>query len=281
MGLSWSLDRCLWGSTGLFPSQGSPVPSRGPLRMVCVAAGPVPGALQGTPFLGNSSGERFLPEVNGRTPFALFCTGRIQGFVFLCIFGHPKFFPGSVEVLLGLWGLGSHCWIPGWILALELESKKGFGWPPVALSPLDQPLVAAGCVPKAQGRSWKCFLWFLWPLAADLGDFHPRDGGFSSSQFIPRPRDVAAPWDTARGCRKGCRKLLLRLVLPWNVGRALGLSLFWVIPGNPGCSCFPCAAEGWEFPGLFLSSQGSPWAPGVALSTFPPPGMCFLSEHSR
>lgn len=103
--------------------------------------------------------------------------------MFLCIFGHPKFFPGSVEVLLGLWGLGSHCWIPGWILALELESKKGFGWPPVALSPLDQPLVAAGCVPKAQGRSWKCFLWFLWPLAADLGDFHPPGHGCSLGHF--------------------------------------------------------------------------------------------------
>lgn len=113
----------------------------------------------------------------------------------------------------------------------------------MALSPLEQPLlglVAAGCLPKAQGRSWKCSLWFLWPLAADLGNFHPQD--------------TAAPWDTSRGCRK----LLLRLVLPWNVGTALGLSLFWVTPGNPGCSCSPCGAEGWEFPGLFLSSQGSP-----------------------
>lgn len=53
----------------------------------------------------------------------------------------------------------------------------------VALSPLDQPLVAAGCVPKAQGRSWKCFLWFLWPLAADLGDFHPPGHGCSLGHF--------------------------------------------------------------------------------------------------
>lgn len=42
------------------------------------------------------------------------------------------------------------------------------------------------------------------------------------------------------------------------MGTALGLSLFWFIPGNPGCSCSPCGAEGWEFPALSPSSQGSP-----------------------
>lgn len=173
VGLSWGLDRCLWGSTGLFPSQASPVPSRGPLRMVCVAAGPVPGALQGTPFLGNSSGERFLPEVNGRTPFALFCTGRIQGFVFLCIFGHPKFFPGSVEVLLGLWGLGSHCWIPGWILALELENKKGFGWPSSCGSVPSGP-APGGCGVCAQSPGQVLEVFPVVPVASGC-----RPGGFS------------------------------------------------------------------------------------------------------
>lgn len=95
------------GQHRALPLPGVPCPLQGTPQDVLCSAGPVPGALQGTPFLGNSSGERFLPEVNVRTPFALFCTGRIHGFVFLCIFGHPKFFPGSVEVLLGLWGLGS------------------------------------------------------------------------------------------------------------------------------------------------------------------------------
>lgn len=57
--------------------------------------------------------------------------------------------------------------------------------------------------------------------------------------------------------------------MPWNVGTALGLSLLWFIPGNPGCSYSSCGAEGWEFPGLFPSSQGSPVAPGAALRTFP------------
>lgn len=38
------------------------------------------------------------------------------------IFGYAKFVPGSREALLGLWG---HCLIPGWILGLELENKKG------------------------------------------------------------------------------------------------------------------------------------------------------------
>lgn len=108
---------------------------------------------------------------------------------FLCIFGYPKFIPGSVEALLGLWG---HCWIPEWILALELENKKGFGVAshgieaPVAPSPLPSPcwvLLAVGCLPKAQGRPWKCFLWFLWPLAAHLGDFNPPGHGCSLGHF--------------------------------------------------------------------------------------------------
>lgn len=99
-------------------------------------------------------------------------------------------------------------------------------------------LVAVGCLPKGQGRPWKCScgscgLWLqIWGIFT--------------------PQATAAPWDISRLCRKACRKLLPRLVLP------LELSLFWFIQGNPSCSCSPCGAEGWEFPGLFPSSQGSP-----------------------
>lgn len=64
-------------------------------------------------------------------------------------------------------------------------------------------------------------------------------GSWLQTWGIFTPQDMAAPWDTSRGCRKGCRELLLRLVLPWNVGTALGLSLFWVIPGNPAAPALP------------------------------------------
>lgn len=114
---------------------------------------------------------------------------------------------------------------------MELENKKGFGWPPVGLRLL-----------------WLCPLWTSpWWLRGVCPKPRAGPGSVSCGSCglwlqtwgIFTPRDTAAPWDTSRGCRKGCRKLFLRLVLPWNVGRALGLSLFWVIPGNPGCSCSP------------------------------------------
>lgn len=75
---------------------------------------------------------------------------------------------------------------------------------------------------------------------------------------ILAPQDLAAPQDVSRVCRKGCSELLLRLVLRWNVGTGLEPCLSRFIPGNPGCSCPPCGAEGWEVPGLSHSSQGSP-----------------------
>lgn len=77
---------------------------------------------------------------------------------FLCIFGYPKFIPGSVEALLGLWG---HCWIPEWILALELENKKGFGVAshgieaPVAPSPLASP--CCGVSAQSPGQALEVF----------------------------------------------------------------------------------------------------------------------------
>lgn len=189
------------------------LPLQGSLWGVLCSCRTCASALQGTPFLGNSSGERFLPEVNVRAPFAQWYRD-IHGFVsfaFLLI-PNPSLAPWKC-----CWGCGA--WAVQPLLdprgdpGLGTGKQKGFGWPPVGLRllwlcPLCTALVAAGCVPTAQGRSWKCFLWFLWPLAAHLGDFHPQD--------------TAAPWDTARGCRKGCRKLLLRLVLPWDVGTALG-----------------------------------------------------------
>lgn len=143
--------------------------------------------------------------------------------------------------------LCGHCWIPGWILGLELENKKGFVQPPVAPSLWNSP----------------CWGWWPWgvcpkPWAAPGGLSCGSCGLWLQIWGILAPQDVAAPWDTSRICRRCCGKLLLRLVLPWSVGTALELSWSWFIPGNPGCSCPPCGAEGWEFPGLTSSSQGSP-----------------------
>lgn len=160
-----------------------PVPSQGSLQDVlcscrtCARCGGEAGAIQGTPFLGNSSGgERFLPKVNVRAPFLHWIC------VSLC------FWLSQIQPWLCGSVAGSHWWIPGWISGLELEKKKGFGWPAVGLRLLwlhplwTSPcwvLVAVGCQPKAQGRPWKCFLWFLWPLAADPGDFNPPGHGCS------------------------------------------------------------------------------------------------------
>lgn len=233
--------------------------------MFCVAAGPVPGALQGTTFLGNSSGERFLPEVNVR---------EIHGFVFLCISAHPKSIPGSVEVSLGLWGLCSAATAgsPGGILALELENKKGLGWPPVGLRLL-----------------WLCPLWTSprWlqgvcpkPRAGPGSDSCGSCGLWLQTWGIFTPQDTAAPWNTSRGCRKGCRKLLLRLVLPWNVGTALGLSLFWVIPGNAAAPALPVELRDGSSLDCSPAPTAAPGLPELLSVLFPPPGMCFLSEQS-
>lgn len=156
----------------------------------CARCGAEAGALQGTPFLGNSSeGRRFLPRVNVRNPFPQW----YREDPWICVslrFWLSQIHPwlrGSITGAVGP-GQRSHCWIPGWILGLELENGKGFVQPPVGLRLLwlhplwNSPcwgLVAMGCLPQAQGRSWKCFLWFLWPLAADLGDFNPPGHGCS------------------------------------------------------------------------------------------------------
>lgn len=206
LGLSWSLDWCLGGSTGLCPLPGLPCPLQGSLWDVLCSCRTCARCLTGHPFLGSSSGgERFLPKVNVSTP----CAQWYREDPWLCVplhFWLSQIHPwlhGSVAGAVGP-GQCSHCWIPGWILALELENKKGFGWPPVGLRLLwllplwTSPcwgLVAMGCPPKAQGRSWKCFLWFLWPLAADLGDFHPPGHGCSLGHFqgLQEGLQAAAP----------------------------------------------------------------------------------------
>lgn len=131
--------------------------------------------------------------------------------MFLCIFAHPKSIPGSLEVLLGLWGLGSAATAGSQGGSWPWNWKTKRVWVGLRLLCLC-PLWSSPCVPKAQGRSCECPLCFLWPLAAHLGDFHPFQG-----------LQEAAP--------KACSA--------WNVGTALGLPLFWVIPGNAAAAALP------------------------------------------
>lgn len=277
---SWCVSH-LWDELPVCAAPGSQVGSSGQTGAVCGAelelgsvpvgqhrALPLQGSLWGVlcgcrsraRCLGNCSGERFLPEANVRTPSG---TGRPMALCSLhfCSSQIHPWLRGSVAGAVGP-GQRSHCWIPGVILALELENKKGFGWPLVGLRLLwlrplrSSPWWLWGVCPKPSS-SWKCFLWFLWPLAADMGDFHPQD--------------VAAPWDTARGCRK----LLLRLVLPWNVGTALGLSLSWVIPGNPAAPALPVELRDGDslhcpqLPGQPLGSQSCPQYLSLLLGCVP------------
>lgn len=67
-------------------------------------------------------------------------------------------------------------------------------------------LVAVGCLPKAQGSPWKCFLWFLWPLAAVLGHFSPPGPGCSLGHFQALQealQEAAGGAGSALGCGHG------------------------------------------------------------------------------
>lgn len=159
--------------------------------------------------------------------------------VFLCIFAYPKFIPGSVEASLGLWRLGSAgsqdgSWAWNW------KKKKGFcaascgstcsgpapagGWWPWGVCP--KPRAGPGGV-----SCGSCGLWLqIWGI-------------------LPAP---------GHGCSLGHLQDLQRGLQGAAPEACSALEVSWFIPGNPGCSCPLCGAEGWEFPGLFPSSQGSP-----------------------
>lgn len=151
---------------------------------------------------------------------------------------------------------------------LGTGKQKGFGVASCgieaaeALSPLDSPWWLQGVCPKPRagpgsGSCGSCGLWLqTWGI------------------FIPW--DTAAPWDTSRGCRK----LLLRLALSWNAGTALGLSLLWVIPGNAAAPALPVELRDGNSLDCSPAPRAAPGLPELLSVLFPPPGMCFLSEHS-
>lgn len=171
------------------------------------------------------------------------------------------------------WGCGawaaqhSHCWIPRGDPGLGTGKQNPVGLRLLWLCPLwSSPWWLQAVCPK--------------PRAGPGSDFCGSCGLWLQTWGIFIPQDMAAPWETARGCRKGCRKLLPRLVLPWNVGTALGLSLFWVIPGYPAAPALPVELRDGNSLGCSPAPRAAPGLPELLSVLFPPPGMCFLSEHS-
>lgn len=69
--------------------------------------------------------------------------------------------------------LCGHCWIPGWILGLELENKKGFVQPPVAPSLWNCPAGAGGPGVSAQSPGQLLEVFPVVPVASGC-----RSGGF-------------------------------------------------------------------------------------------------------
>lgn len=174
----------------------------------------------------------------------------------LCFFAFLVIPNSSLPPWKRCWGCGA--WAVQPLLdprvdpGLGTGKQKGFGmglrllWlHPLWSSPC-WVLVAMGCLPKAQGRPWKCScgscgLWLqIWGIFT--------------------PQATAAPWDTSRLCRKGCRKLLQGLFCLWSCPCS-GLSR--EIPAAPALPVEP--RDGNCSP----ARRAALWAPRAALSSFP------------